>query len=751
MKSKLYRSKEAFTGLCICFLLLSFSTVYSQNYVLNGDAVDLGGNCYQLTPQDFSKRGSVWYQNKLNLAFDFKIEADLNFGVLDGNGADGIAFVLQPVCNGIGAVGGGIGFAGIAPSLAVEFDTWQNNVAPEDFMDPVEDHIALQKDGNLLHTSPLNLVGPVLMPNLEDGSDHTAIFTWNASALTFSVVFDGNPVITFTGNIVNDIFSGNSEVFWGFTAATGAAINNQTVCITNVDFEELIPYATTNAGCPNSSDGAIDLMLTGGVGPFTYLWSNGATTEDLSGLPAGDYTVMVTDANGCVSTYTITVSADPDTIPPVIICPADISVSTDPGICGAVVSYALPGVTDDCPSPTLALTTGLGSGVLFPEGITTETYTTTDAGGNTATCSFTVTVTDTEAPALTCPPDLTIACNSPDDPSVTGSPAATDNCDPAPATSYSDVVVSGDCNWECLIERTWTATDLNGNSSTCLQLITKSVLPLIQDALSVDVTGDGLPDPIVLGTSRHTVSIGYDAAACVVGWIPGDAAAPAAAIPLRGNHVVDPVACQPGPVAITGAGRLADPLMEYALILAIKLRLDPDFGNMPISVFTDCTFHPIVFQYMKNNPKVKDLMLLANNALGNIIGPPHLEHIKNALACINGTYNLCDPAGVRPANESFDGVQNLALQPEQEKQDIRLFPNPASWTIFLDSPQDYGKPVKIGIYGAQGIRVKEIISGELPSGPFTIDLEGQPAGLYWFELQSEGQPLRTGKFVVNRL
>jgi gliding motility-associated-like protein len=57
---------------------------------------------------------------------------------------------------------------------------------------------------------------------------------------------------------------------------------------------------TTNAfDCDNANSGAINLLVSGGSTPFTYAWSNGATTEDLINISAGNYLVTVTDANGC--------------------------------------------------------------------------------------------------------------------------------------------------------------------------------------------------------------------------------------------------------------------------------------------------------------------------------------------------------------------------------------------------------------------------------------------------------------------
>lgn len=72
------------------------------------------------------------------------------------------------------------------------------------------------------------------------------------------------------------------------------------------DFELSTSVTNANFGLNN---GAIDLTVTGGNAPFSYAWSNAATTEDVSSLMAGSYSVTVTDAIGCTRLATVTVSS----------------------------------------------------------------------------------------------------------------------------------------------------------------------------------------------------------------------------------------------------------------------------------------------------------------------------------------------------------------------------------------------------------------------------------------------------------
>ncbi len=64
----------------------------------------------------------------------------------------------------------------------------------------------------------------------------------------------------------------------------------------------------TPESCQGVQNGKINLTITGSTAPFTFLWSNGATTEDLSGLSAGTYQVTITNNTGCSQTFSLTVT-----------------------------------------------------------------------------------------------------------------------------------------------------------------------------------------------------------------------------------------------------------------------------------------------------------------------------------------------------------------------------------------------------------------------------------------------------------
>ena len=145
-----------------------------------------------------------------------------------------------------------------------------------------------------------------------------------------------------------------------------------------------------NATC-GLSNGSIDLNVNSGQGPFTYLWSNGATTEDISNLSSGTYTVTVTESSGyaCTSTASATVLSSPGIS--LFATASEASCGQASGSIDLMVSGGTPGFiylwsngfTGEDPS-------GLPAG--------TYTVTVTDAANCTAVTS--VTVNGTSAPVL---------------------------------------------------------------------------------------------------------------------------------------------------------------------------------------------------------------------------------------------------------------------------------------------------------------------------------------------------------------
>ncbi|MCF8223454.1 MAG: gliding motility-associated C-terminal domain-containing protein, partial [Bacteroidales bacterium] len=96
---------------------------------------------------------------------------------------------------------------------------------------------------------------------------------------------------------ITDLQGGNYELT--VTDDTGCT---ETYDVTLSEPAELtIDYNVTDASCPGVEDGAIDLTITGGVTPYTILWSDGETVADRNAITEGDYSVDVTDANSCTT------------------------------------------------------------------------------------------------------------------------------------------------------------------------------------------------------------------------------------------------------------------------------------------------------------------------------------------------------------------------------------------------------------------------------------------------------------------
>ena len=219
--------------------LLSQSSV--EEFELGGSATVLNDECIRLTPETPYVSGSAWFQNVMDLDYPFELTVDLVLGDNDELGADGIVFVFHPSMQ-TGYRGEGMGFAGLYPSLGIEFDTYQNY----HLGDPAADHLAIMPHGQPHHAR--SMVGPIELPNLENGARRPLTISWHPGTNTLKVSLDGQLRATYEGNIITEIFGGNSKVYWGATAATGRKMNYQDVCIRK------LVYASADISTPDDID-----------------------------------------------------------------------------------------------------------------------------------------------------------------------------------------------------------------------------------------------------------------------------------------------------------------------------------------------------------------------------------------------------------------------------------------------------------------------------------------------------------------
>ncbi len=138
-----------------------------------------------------------------------------------------------------------------------------------------------------------------------------------------------------------------------------------------------------NISCNGLTDGSIDVTVTGGATPYSFLWDNGAVSEDLSGLTAGDYSVTITDAGGCNISLSGTI-----TEPPVL----NVTVTVDDIICsGTATGSAHLTVTGGTGPYTYLWTNGQTSRDLTDVVAGDYSVTITDASGCTSVAMATIT------------------------------------------------------------------------------------------------------------------------------------------------------------------------------------------------------------------------------------------------------------------------------------------------------------------------------------------------------------------------
>ncbi|MCB9300606.1 MAG: T9SS type A sorting domain-containing protein [Lewinellaceae bacterium] len=186
---------------------------------------------------------------------------------------------------------------------------------------------------------------------------------------------------------------GNTQTITGLTGGTySVTVTDANGCtdtgtaIINEPPDVFVMVIATDTICPGTSDGQAAAIVSGGTGPFSYLWNTGATTSSIDNLPAGAYSVTVTDAFGCQASGSATIVEAP---------PFLVSIIGTETVCSPETSGQATAMPDGGAAPYSYLwSTGATTQTIIdiPEG--TFSVTVTDANGCVAIAEFDVDIID---------------------------------------------------------------------------------------------------------------------------------------------------------------------------------------------------------------------------------------------------------------------------------------------------------------------------------------------------------------------
>lgn len=172
--------------------------------------------------------------------------------------------------------------------------------------------------------------------------------------------------------------------------------------------QDLVTAVVTNVSCPGGSDGSINTTPQLAGLAYTYMWSNGATTPNRTGLTDGNYSLTVT-AGACMQVFQYVVGIGTDTEPPTAICQ---SVTLQLDVTGTAFLFAVNtnnpvmgfdnGSFDNCDLAQFPFTLSKSTFTCDDLGTQSVTLTVTDAAGNSADCMADVTVEDNVPPQVVC-------------------------------------------------------------------------------------------------------------------------------------------------------------------------------------------------------------------------------------------------------------------------------------------------------------------------------------------------------------
>jgi len=294
-----------FTGVT----LANGTTIFSMDFILLGAAGTSSNINFVNAPTPYEAAVCGTFQT---------VNANLNNGSVTINSSSGMIVTSTTTnvdCNG--ASTGSIDLTvtgGISPYSYL----WSNNATTEDLTNiPAGTYSCIITDsssqtilsGNIVVGEPAAISGTTSITNVSCNSGADGSINLSVSGGTGSYTY------AWSNAAITQNLTGLPAGIYSVTITDG---NSCTKTVSNISVSEPTAISETtsitNVSCNGGANGSINLSVSGGTGSYTYAWNNAAITQNLTGLPAGIYSVTITDANNCTKTISNISVSEPTAI-----------------------------------------------------------------------------------------------------------------------------------------------------------------------------------------------------------------------------------------------------------------------------------------------------------------------------------------------------------------------------------------------------------------------------------------------------
>lgn len=272
-----------------------------------------------------------------------------------------------------------------------------------------------------------------------------------------------------------------------------------TVTLSNPNAPTIDNIVATAETCLGANDGSIDLTITCGTTPCVTGWSNGASTEDISGLAPGTYTVTVTDALGCQTTGFIAVPAGPSCCNLAF----DLDI-VDPSCGQSNGSIEVTNITGASAQITFAWSNSLNTQIISGLAAGTYTVTVTDNGQPNCQLDSTITISDAGGATLVATATNETCAGAADG---TANVVATGGAAPLTYT-WSNTATGSSITGLAPGNYTVSVEDANGCVST-------AQVTVIAGGQCCSLTASAATTPASCGTADGTITVTVDASSGV--------------------------------------------------------------------------------------------------------------------------------------------------------------------------------------------------------------------------------------------